>query len=1496
MAARTSDRFTTITIEGAILPPDLLKRVAENDKALEGLAPSDYALVGEKLNEAVSRSWNKMRALWTGFRDLMDKLPATEDGAKLTRERWLLPLLKELDFGLVAAAKPAVIEGKTYAISHGWQHTPIHIVGFRRGLDERHQIASDHPKMSPHGLVQELLNRSKDHLWAFVSNGLRFRILRDSLALTRQSFVEFDLEAMLRDEVYPDFVLFWMLCHATRVRSERPEECYLEKWSKAAQAQGTRALDQLRDGVEKAIALFGRGFLVHNGNKELKASLESGDVSKEDYYRQLLRLVYRLIFLFVAEDRDILLPAVAQADAKSRYRRFYSTQRLRELAKTVKGTPHGDLWQALCVVMEKLGCDNGCPDLGLPALGSFLWSEKALGPVRSSVIANRDLLDAIRALTFTEDRSIRRYVDYRNLGAEELGSIYESLLELHPTLNVREGLFELASASGNERKTTGSYYTPTSLVTCLLDSALDPVLDEAAKGVDPEKAILALRVVDPACGSGHFLIAAAHRIAKRLAFIRTGNEEPSPSDVRKALRDVIGHCIYGVDLNEMAVELCKVSLWMEALEPGKPLSFLDSKIRQGNALIGATPALIAQGIPDDAFEAIEGDDKRAVASLKRDNKAQRTGQGNLFGANRVVASTEGLTRAAVALEAVVDETIEGVHRKEKAWIGLRKSATFLHAKLIADAWCAAFVWRKTDPAFAITEDLFRHIAADAKAATSNVTSEVQRLADSFAFFHWHLAFPEVFSGAASETNSLGWKGGFDVVLGNPPWERVKLQEKEWFAVRRPDIAAAGKAATRKQMIAKLETEDPPLFTAFLDARRQAEAESHFIRSSGRYPLCGQGDVNTYTAFAEWNRCLLGTSGRVGCIVPAGIATDDTTKEFFQDLVEHRALVSLLSFENEEFLFPGVHHALKFSLLTMAGTNRGPSAPLFVFFARQVEEVADPKRRFTLTPDDIRLLNPNTRTCPIFRTSLDATLAKKVYRHLSVLVQEVEPKANPWQVKFSAMFHMANDSGLFREQAQLEKDGWKRDGNVFLKGNERYLPLYEAKMVHHYDHRYGTYEGQTEAQANQGTLPRPTPEQKADPSFVAQSWFWVPAAEVSKAVAEDWDRDWLLGWRDICRNTDERTVIAAFIPRVAVGHKYLLCFSTEEPPLVACLGAMQMSLAFDYFARQKVGGTSMTFFVMRQLPVVPPRQFREVVPYLDPKRPAFQWFAERVLELVYVSNDMEPFARDCGYKGKPFKWDEERRVQIRAELDAAFFHMYGLDHSDVEFILDPPSPAETFRVLKDNEVKRFGKYRTKDLVLEQYDRMAAAQVERLPAIVAPVVSQSLAPADLLRQAADAAWTSKNMGQDEFALLVLSAVLGELPRVASIDEIDVLGLLVAMPALCSPFLEQDEQVAWKRVVGNEAVLPQNVQELNARSPFGAGGWERAWALLSTALVRDGSGRYFLKNKQAVASVPAWLKGRAAIAGHVLPQFGSRVTKSNVVELSLRRAAHGAARAAG
>ena len=860
MQLRQRHQFTTIRTEGSILPADLLQRINERGAGLAGLKPDDYHLPGNlKLNEAINQSWNRLLGAWTAFHSALTKLPDTDPATTLTREKWLLPVFNELGYGRLLTARAIELDGRSYPVSHGWQHTPLHLVGAGVDLDKRTAGVAGAARMSPHGLVQELLNRSEAHLWGMVSNGLRLRILRDNVSLTRQAYVEFDLEAMMNGELYADFALFWLLCHESRVHAEKPQDCWLEKWSRAAQDQGTRALEQLRRGVEEAIEALGRGFLAHASNHALVARLRTGALSTQDYYRQLLRLVYRLLFLFVAEDRDLLLRPDADAQARERYERFYSLSRLRLLAEKRVGTRHADLYHGLRLVMAKLGSDAGCPELGLPALGSFLFSREAIPDLEACDIANAYLLDAVRALAFINDRHGRRLVDYKNLRSEELGSVYEALLELLPDVHIEARQFELKTVSGSERKSTGSYYTPESLVQCLLDSALEPVVAEALKQPDAAQAILRLKVCDPACGSGHFLIAAAHRLAKHLASVRTGDDEPAPEAVRTALRDVIGHCIYGVDINPMAVELCKVSLWMEALEPGKPLSFLDHRIQCGNSLIGATPALLKDGIPDDAFKPIEGDDRAVCSEYRKHNKQEREGQQRLFAyAPEPWTRLGNLATGLLQLEEISDDSIAGVRRKQERWEQLVRSQGYIYSRLWADAWCAAFVWKKIrdrSHPYPITEELFRKIERNPFHVVNTWhEQEIRRLAEQYQFFHWHLAFPDVFrvpvGDEEPENEQTGWNGGFDVVLGNPPWERIKLQEKEWFAARRPEIANAPNAAARRRMIEALHDEDTALYAAFLDDRRKAEGESHFVRSSDRYPLCGRGDVNTYAIFAE----------------------------------------------------------------------------------------------------------------------------------------------------------------------------------------------------------------------------------------------------------------------------------------------------------------------------------------------------------------------------------------------------------------------------------------------------------------------------------------------------------------------------------------------------------------------------------------------------------------------------------------------------------------------
>jgi hypothetical protein len=1254
MARQSEQGFSTVKTEGLLLPPELIARVADLDTKLLGIRPEDYNLPqGERINEATNRSWNRLTALWARFKKELEGLQEGDAATGITRDRWLLPLFEELGYGRLQRHHAFEIDGKGYAISHLWGHAPIHLVGAGLDLDKRAPGQVGAAQASPHGLVQQFLNRTDDHLWAFVSNGLKLRILHDNVSLTRQAYVELDVAAMMDGELYSDFRLLWLLCHQSRVESEQPAQCWLEKWSQEAREQGARALDHLREGVEKAISALGSGFLAHPANTNLHARLASGELEAQDYYRQLLRLVYRLIFLFVAEDRDLLL-AGDDESARQCYRDFYSTGRLRRIDHRLKGSRYEDLYEGLKVVMAKLH-EEGCPALALPALGSFLWDPIKLPDLAAARIRNRDFLEAIRALAFSEQQSVLRPIDYRNLGPEELGSVYESLLELHPELHREAASFELKTAAGSERKTTGSYYTPESLIQELLNSALDPVLDRAAAGADPEQAILNLKVCDPAVGSGHFLVAAGHRIARRLAAVRSGDEEPAPGEVTLALRDVVGHCLYGVDINEMAVELCKVSLWMTAMAPGRPLSFLDHRIRCGNSLLGTTPALMATGIPDEAFKPIEGDDKKLCSAYKAQNKKERKSRmGDLF---RQGESTWSrlckLSDAVSKINGIADEDIRGVREQASVYAAVANSEECRHGHLVANACCAAFVWKKhRDPnlPYPVTEVAFRRLEESPDKCPDWLRRETQRLATHYQFFHWHIEFPDVFrtpdQAEKPDNTTCGWSGGFDVVLGNPPWERVKLQEKEWFAERCPEIAKAPNAAVRKRLIADLKDGSPDLYREFMGDSRHAEGASHFLRNSGCFPLCGSGDINLYAVFAEKMLSILQTDGRAGFVVPSGIATDDSTKAFFSRVMHGEQLACLFDFENRENLFPGIGHGrMKFSLVTLGPT----SSPRFAFQLWKVADLLDPARTFTLTAHDVDLLNPNTQTCPVFRTRHEAEITKAIYRRVPVFVRELTAPENPWHVSFERMFDMTNDAALFHDAASLAAEGFSLGGNLYKDySGRRFFPLYEAKMGFHYDHRFGTFEGRTEGRESTA-LETPTTDQHQDPQFVALPRYWVSENALSQPVA-------MLTVRDVSHATNERSLIAQIIPPAAVGNS-LVVLRIPDRSNSAPLYATLCSFVLDFAVRQKMGGLHLNFFVLKQLPVIDPASFAAPLPWEAGANVVRDWILPRVLELTYTAWDLEPFAKDCGWTGSPFRWDEARRCLIRCELDAAFFHLY-----------------------------------------------------------------------------------------------------------------------------------------------------------------------------------------------------------------------------------------------
>ena len=1098
---------------------------------------------------------------------------------------------------------------------------------------------------------------------------------------------------------------------------------------------GGRVRERLRDGVVQCLTHLANGFLQHDKNTELRKLLGGNatalpQLTPEEFYRQLLRLVYRFLFLFVAEDRGLI-------SSDPNYLRHYSVSRFRRLVELPAAyTDHDDLWLSLRVLWKLLADDTPVQQnqgqplaayLGLPVLNGELFKRLDLDNYR---ITNHHLLEALKSLVLYEDNesSTIRRVNFTALDVEELGSVYESLLDYQPCISTSGSLPTFELNPGFERKTTGSYYTPADLVAELIRTALEPVVRERLERADTaeakEQALLSIRVIDPACGSGNFLLAAARRLGKELARIRTNEDEPAPERVREAIRDVVTHCIYGVDKNPLAVELCRVALWIESHTQGKPLSFLDHHIRCGDSLVGVFALdVVKQGIPDEAFTPVSRDDKGIASALKKRNREARGGQMTFF------------------LQSQAEP-----HRRA------------------CNLWTAAFFQPKTQAtpseAFITTEEL--RACLDNGYLHPCVAGQADALAHQYRFFHWPVEFPDVF---ANE--------GFDVVLSNPPWERIKLEEQEFFESRDAEIAKAQNAAERKRLIQQLRTTNPTLWQEYQDALHAAKATSRFLRSSGQYPLTGRGDINTYSVFAERMRALLKPGGRAGIIVPTGIATDDTNKHFFGDLVDRGELVSLFDFENREGLFPAVHSRYKFCLLTL--TRRSPSQATasgssirVAFFSTRTDHLRDPRRVFTLTPKDIARINPNTRTLPVFRTRQDTELTRAIYERVPVLVDE-RNNDNPWGVRFLRMFDMSNDSHLFRTREELEREGFRLVGNRFVKGDEVYLPLYEAKMIWHYDHRYGTYEG-VRSRSNT-ELPTPSAAQHADSSFLIQPWYWVPKEEVEKRLGE-WKRGWLLGFRDVTNATNERTAIFSLLPRVGTNNKTPLMLI--DATSVAMLISGFCSLTLDFIARQKMGGTSLGFFILRQLPVLPPDAY-------TPKDLLF--IVPRVLELTYTAWDLKPFADDVwreadntlreairrqwkenttetgghsweppewiiaypeieidpgkGMPLPPFRWDEARRARLRAELDAYYARLYGLSRKQLRYILDPADlterelaeildpweevanpldpegyaqraaasdfPGETFRVLKEKERRKYGEYRTRRLILEAWER-------------------------------------------------------------------------------------------------------------------------------------------------------------------------------------------------
>jgi hypothetical protein len=761
-------KYPSIRIEGSILSPDILERIED----LPGQKPVDFGFDSSaKVKDEIARAWADAQDYWRIFQRKLEALKPNSPATTETRQQWMVPFLGLLGYQLEYQAKGAELNGKIYSISHratNRANTPVHIIGYREpaGLDRKPEVAN--VRMSAHAVVQEFINLH-DQLYALVTNGRILRLLRDSSRLIKLSYLEFDLDRIFTDNLFADFAILYRLLHVSRlpIRNEASAESLIEKYHQDSLDSGARIRDGLSRAVERAIRDFANGFLSHSDNDTLRAAVASGSLKPEEYYKDLLRLIYRLLFLMVIEERDLVFPANAPNRQRDLYNRFYSVQRLRLLSeKRYLADPRRhDLWLALLATFRLFEAGGPGEKLGVAPLAGDLFSHNAIGSLLDCTLGNDVLLSCLRSLSLYEHPETRQLirVNYGALNVEEFGSVYEGLLEYEPTFISESGKPEFSFKAGDERSRTGSHYTPDDLVQPLIKHSLDYLIADRLKEKNPEAALLDLRVADIACGSGHILLAAARRIATELAIVRTGEEQPSPSAYRTALRDVIRTCIYGVDLNPLAVELCKVALWLEAHNPGQPLNFLDHHIKCGNAIVGfVRKEDVDKGVPDEAFATMPGDDKDIAAKWRKINKKERKDHavGQLQLAPAVQKRLDGLLTEWNRLSALPEKTPAQIDAKKAQFEKYAESAEAFLLSQVVSIPIAQFYTPKTpeNEAVLVTDATFRRFWNDGLPAQGQGAANAWATALQKRFFHWFLEFPDIVA-----------RGGFHCILGNPPY-------------------------------------------------------------------------------------------------------------------------------------------------------------------------------------------------------------------------------------------------------------------------------------------------------------------------------------------------------------------------------------------------------------------------------------------------------------------------------------------------------------------------------------------------------------------------------------------------------------------------------------------------------------------------------------------------------------------------------------------------------
>lgn len=1238
--------------------------------------------------------------------------------------------------------------------------------------------------------------------WGFLTNGAIWRLYYQGARSVSEQFFEIDLAALLKvrgDLLDSDDTEEGK---AERDHWLRVFVLMFQRGSFAISATDPRTfhIRALEDGrfYEERVAKNLSDVVFKTVFPALARAIanDKPEASLEEVRHAALILLYRLLFLLYAEDRNLLPVRDERYDDYGLRDKVRGDVGRRKDANDTFSDTQDRYWSVIDGLSRAI--DKGDASIGLPPYNGGLFNREATPLLAGVHVPDSVMAEVIDLLSYERRDGMRRYINYRDLSVQQLGSIYERLLEFEIKRDPEEGLVVRPNLFA--RKSSGSYYTPDELVGLILKETLEPLIEDKLtafkakateiasaameeddkisqlRKLDPAEALLTLRVCDPAMGSGHFLVnlvdfladtvietlaevteivdwteepytsPLADRIADIRTTIKTNADENNWTvdieqlDDRHIIRRmVLKRCVYGVDKNEMAVELAKVALWLHTFTVGAPLSFLDHHLRCGDSLFGEWVKPVLETI------------SKGRELLLKDSIDEA------LGSAASMQTIEGLTDAEIAeahQSARIFAGVKSMTRPLDSFLKFWHALKWVSAtgdKEVIDAWLDGTFGNPIDIASGRTKasipkqrDAGESFGANKKkkakltpheqgARFKELFDEASLLVDEERFLNWETAFPGVWQDWDTDRS-----GGFDAIVGNPPWDRYEFEEVHWFAERSREVAFATSGAARKSLIKKLASTNPELWNEFGRASARIAMGAQVAKKSGDYQMLSSGKLNLYKLFVERSYALLNGRGLCGLLVPSGIAGDKSSAKFFKSLATTGRIKAIFDFENRRTrydappFFPDVDTRFKFTAF-FGSPNRSFDLAMCGFFLQSTEEIKDPERCFPLTPADFARLNPNTGTAPILRSRREANLTRGLYSRIPVLADHSqEPSKTTWNLNSIQMINMTSDSSLFRTKRELEdtEGAWHLGGNIWESADGKWLPLYEGKMVQAFDHRAANVVVNAE---NQHRAAQPLPasiDQSSNPDWLPDPQYWIKQSDVPELHR----LGWMLGFKDVTAPTNMRTMIASMLPATGAGNTLPILlpkipngcgddvrleivreFKRTAPLLLANLNAV----ALDFVARQKVQGQHLNWFIVEQLPIVPTTDFNRT---FGPKTAA-DIIKDTVLELTYTAHDMAPFARDMGYVDDngdvlpPFPWDEARRLRLRAKLDAVFFHLYGIfDPSDREQSRDDIRYIySTFPIVERQEMKAHDRYLSRDLALAYCNTLAAGQPDAEPEV-------------------------------------------------------------------------------------------------------------------------------------------------------------------------------------